>query len=123
MKRISAAIVAAAVVSLVEVTTPAAQEKPAKKSAAEAKAEENFAKICQQCHGPEGKSPVPGMSLVDREWRQGNSVQQIAKTIAEGVPGTAMMPNKEKLTREEILALARLVRSFDPNLSSGKSRK
>ena len=89
-------------------------------TAAMAKAEDNYAKVCQLCHGPKGKSPMPGMSLVDREWKHGTSTQQIAKTIAEGIPGTAMLPNKDKFTKEEILALARLVRSFDPKLKPEK---
>jgi mono/diheme cytochrome c family protein len=93
--------------------------KPAD-AAAMAKAEENYAKVCQLCHGPKGKSPMPGMSLVDREWKHGTSTAQIVKTITEGVPGTAMLPNKDKFTKEEILALARLVRSFDPSLKPEK---
>lgn len=89
--------------------------------AAAAKAEENYAKVCQPCHGLKGKSPLPGMTLVDGDWKHGSSTQQIAKTITEGVPGTAMLPNKDKFTKEEILALARLVRSFDPNLKPEKA--
>jgi mono/diheme cytochrome c family protein len=102
---------------------PPAAKPPAAKpadAAAMAKAEENYAKVCQLCHGPKGKSPMPGMSLVDREWKHGTSTQQIAKTIAEGIPGTAMLPNKDKFTKEEILALARLVRTFDPKLKPEK---
>jgi mono/diheme cytochrome c family protein len=102
---------------------PPAAKPPAAKpadAAAMAKAEENYAKVCQLCHGPKGKSPMPGMSLADREWKHGTSTQQIAKTIAEGVPGTAMLPNKDKFTKEEILALARLVRTFDPKLKPEK---
>ena len=98
---------------------PAAQ-KPAAGPAA-AKAEENYGKVCQPCHGPKGKSPLPGMSLIGREWKHGTSTQQIAKTITEGVPGTAMLPNKDKFTKEEILALARLVRSFDTTLKPEKA--
>lgn len=124
MKRVSEGIAAIGVLSLLCAGTMSAQRKPeAKKSAADVKAEENYAKICQPCHGPNGKSPLPTMSLVGREWKHGTSLQQIAKTIAEGVPGTAMLPNKEKLTKEEILALARLVRSFDPNLKPDKAGK
>ena len=100
---------------------PSAKAGPAQAgTAAMAKAEDNYAKVCQLCHGPKGKSPMPGMSLVDREWKHGTSTQQIAKTITEGIPGTAMLPNKDKFTKEEILALARLVRSFDPKLKPEK---
>ena len=95
------------------------QKEPATKrtpTAAEQKAEENYGRICQPCHGPRGKAPMPTMSLADGEWTQGSSTKEIAKTIAEGIPGTAMLPNKGKLTPEEILELAKLVRSFDPTL-------
>jgi hypothetical protein len=37
------------------------------------------------------------------------------------VAGTAMLPNKDKLSKEEIAALARLVRSFDPKLKPEKA--
>lgn len=121
MTRVCGTIVAIGMLAVL--TLSAQDEAEPKKSAAEAKAEENYARICQPCHGPKGKSPLPTMSLVDGEWKHGSSLQQIAKTITEGVPGTAMLPNKEKLTKEEILALARLVRSFDPNLKPAKSSK
>lgn len=85
------------------------------------RAERNFERICQPCHGPKGDAPMPTMSLVDGEWLHGSSTKEIAKTIAEGVPGTAMLPNKDKLTPEEILELARLVRSFDPTLKPEKA--
>ena len=99
------------------------QKAPAKKppTAAEQKAMQNYRQICQPCHGPEGNSPMPMMTLVDREWKQGSSTEAIAKTIAEGIPGTAMLPNKDKLSKDEILELAKLVRSFDPKLESGKA--
>ena len=84
------------------------------------KALKNYSQTCQPCHGPGGKSPMPTMSLVDADWKQGSSTAQIAKTIAEGIPGTAMLPNKEKFTKEEILELAKLVRTFDPRLKPEK---
>jgi mono/diheme cytochrome c family protein len=99
----------------------ATAQKPASKpSAAREKALENYQKTCQPCHGPEGKSTLPNMSLVDREWKHGSSQAQIAKTITDGVPGTPLLPNKDKFTKEEIQELARLVRSFDPKLAAGK---
>ena len=63
---------------------------------------------------------MPTMCLSVGDWAQGRSTKEIAKTIAEGVPGTAMLPNKGKLTQEEILELAKLVRSFDPALKPEK---
>ena len=97
------------------------QKSPATKTTpGQQKALKNYTQTCQPCHGPGGKSPMPTMSLVDAEWRQGSSTAQIAKTIAEGIPGTAMLPNKEKFTKEEILELAKLVRTFDPRLKPEK---
>jgi mono/diheme cytochrome c family protein len=80
------------------------------------KAQENYKKTCLPCHGPEGKSVLPGMTLADGVWTHGSSLDEIAKTISEGVPKTVMLPNKEKFTPEEIRELAKLVRSFDPKL-------
>ena len=101
--------------------TPQKPAAPKPGGPAAAKAEENYGKVCQPCHGPKGKSPLPGMSLIGREWKHGTSTPQIAKTITDGVPGTAMLPNKDKFTKEEILALARLVRSFDTTLKPEKA--
>jgi mono/diheme cytochrome c family protein len=104
-------------------TPPKQATKPAAKpklTPAQEKALENYRKTCEPCHGPGGKSPLPDMTLADGAWKHGSSVEQVAKTIAEGVPGTVMMPNKDKFTRAEILELAKLVRSFDPKLKSGK---
>jgi mono/diheme cytochrome c family protein len=104
----------------------AAQQKPpakpgAKPTAAQAKALENYRTVCQPCHGPDGKGIMPEMDLADGDWKHGTSTQAIAKIIAEGVPGTAMLPNKDKFTQAEMLELARLVRSFDPSLKPEKA--
>jgi mono/diheme cytochrome c family protein len=90
-------------------------------TAAQQKALQNYQQICQPCHGPNGKSPLPLMSLVDGEWKQGSSTLAIARTIAEGIPGTAMLPNKDRFTPEEITELAKLVRTFDPKLKPEKA--
>jgi mono/diheme cytochrome c family protein len=103
------------------VTTVSGQQKapPKTKAAPKPTAEENYSKTCQVCHGIQGKAPLPTMSLADGEWKFGNSVQAIAKVITDGIPGTAMLPNKDRFSKEEIQALARLVRTFDPKLKKG----
>lgn len=88
---------------------------------AEAKAQQNYEQVCQPCHGPRGDSPMPTMSFNDGEWLHGSSTKEIVKTISEGVPGTAMLPQKGRFTPEEILELAKLVRSFDPTLKPEKA--
>jgi mono/diheme cytochrome c family protein len=116
--------VLAAIVCMIGVTS-AQQKAPAKAkpTGAQQKALENYQTICQPCHGAKGNSPMPTMSLVDRDWKQGTSTAEIARTIAEGIPGTAMLPNKNKLSKEEILELAKLVRTFDPKLKPEKAHK
>ena len=75
---------------------------------------------CQMCHGANGKAPLPEMAFAERDWKHGTSSAQMAKVIVEGVKGTPMMPFKGKLKPEQILALAKLVRTFDPRLKPEK---
>jgi mono/diheme cytochrome c family protein len=75
---------------------------------------------CQMCHGANGKAMIPEMALFERKWKHGTSSAQMAKVIAEGVKGTPMMPFKGKLKPEQILALAKHVRAFDPKLKPEK---
>ena len=60
------------------------------------------------------------MALFARKWKHGTSSAQMAKVITEGVKGTPMMPFKGKLKPEQILALAKHVRAFDPTLKPEK---
>lgn len=91
----------------------APQKAPRGKSAAAAKALENYRMTCQACHGPEGKGMLPGSDLTSGTWKHGSTIPAIVKTINEGVPGTAMLPAKDRFTKAEILELAKLVRAFD----------
>ena len=73
---------------------------------------------CQICHGPSGTgSPLtPGSAFLRRKWKHGSRQADVVKTITNGVPGTLMMPFKDKLSPDEIAALAMLVRSYDKAL-------
>ena len=121
MTKLVVTVAAIALVAAAVVNVGAHQKAKGKAAPPKPTAEETYAKICQPCHGAQGKSPLPTMSLADGEWKYGSSTQSIAKTITEGIPGSAMLPNKDKLTRAEILALARLVRTFDPKLKPEKA--
>ena|SRR5687767_1555670 len=80
---------------------------------------------CQICHGAGGTgSPLmAGSASVGRKWKHGTTPQAIVKTITEGVPQTAMLPFKGRLTPEEISALAALVRSYDKKLKPVPAKK
>lgn len=80
---------------------------------------------CQQCHMADGNSPLEPLNFVDGKWVHGDKVEDIAKIVSEGAPGTAMLPFKSQLTPEEIQALARYVRSFDktPLKATGGAKK
>lgn len=93
----------------------AGQTKTPAAAAAAAKGptvKELYATMCQACHGPDGKAPIKEMGFAGRAWKT-KSVAASAKTIREGVPGTAMLPFKGRLTEQQIMALAKHVRSLD----------
>src|SRR5215208_523044 len=74
---------------------------------------------CLACHMADGNAALEPMNFADGKWRHGSSVAEVAKTISNGVPGTAMMPFKTRFSQKEILALAKYVRNFDKNLKAG----
>lgn len=71
---------------------------------------------CAACHLANGASKTASMNFTDTTWKHGTSLKEIAAVIRDGVKGTAMLPFKNKLTEEQIQALARHVRAFDKTL-------
>jgi mono/diheme cytochrome c family protein len=110
---------------LVLIFVEAAPVKPAvasgQKAAAKVDAVELYKTNCQACHGPDGNSVLQPLSFTDPEWKHGTRLQDIVKVITEGVEMTPMLPFKEKLSKAEILALAKLVRSYDKSLAAVKA--
>jgi mono/diheme cytochrome c family protein len=78
---------------------------------------------CQACHLADGNSPIKEMNFADGEWIHGSKLADVVKVIEEGVPGKAMLPFKEQLSKEEIEALAKYVRTFDKKLAAEKGAK
>lgn len=78
--------------------------------------EELYKTNCQMCHMPDGNAAIKQMNFADGEWIHGSDLEQIKKVITNGVPATAMMPFKDRLSPEEIEALAKYVRAFDKKL-------
>ena len=67
---------------------------------------------CQACHGKGGDHPDKMFNLVDNEWKHGDSLQDIKKTVVEGVRGTAMQSFRGRLTPKKIDSVARFVYSL-----------
>jgi mono/diheme cytochrome c family protein len=86
-------------------------------------AEELYKSTCQPCHMADGNAALEPMNFADGKWRHGSSVKEVAATIANGVPGTAMVSFKTRFSEKEILALAKLVRTFDKTLPAATTTK
>lgn len=54
----------------------------------------------------------PNANLIDQTWAHGSSREEIARTIANGVPGTPMRGYGRVMSKEEIDALALYVQSL-----------
>jgi mono/diheme cytochrome c family protein len=84
--------------------------------AAEDATQKLYEEKCLSCHTADGNAPVPEMNFVSGPWVHGSRIPDIVKVITDGVPGKAMNPFKDQLTKAQIDALARYVRSFDKRL-------
>ncbi len=86
-------------------------------------AQELYVQNCQMCHMPDGNAAIKQMNFADGEWIHGTTPKQMAKVITDGVPATAMMSFKDRLSDQEILALVKFVRAFDKSLSGKPAGK
>ena len=102
--------IAVAAALLAAAGTPVRAEEPAKIYVAK----------CQACHGVDGQSPFPELMLNDDKWIHGGSLANITSVIENGVPGKAMISFKPQLTKQEIDALAKYVRTLS---KKGKGAK
>ena len=67
--------------------------------------QELYVQNCQMCHMPDGNAAIKD------------------RNFADGVPGTAMMAFKDRLSDAEILALVKYVRNFDKKLAAKPAAK
>jgi mono/diheme cytochrome c family protein len=65
-----------------------------------------FEDRCSVCHESDGNAEDSALNLVDAHWNHGDTLPEVERVIAEGIDGTKMKPNKEKLTPEEIRLVA-----------------
>lgn len=68
-----------------------------------------YAAQCASCHGA-GGDQVPGVDLARGRFRAGDSDEALARSIAEGIPGTAMRAHQ--FDANEMSALIAFIRSM-----------
>lgn len=91
-----------------------------------------FAQTCATCHGPEGKGDGPGGTgltpkprnfTLPAGWKHGTRLEDIYKTLDEGIKGSSMV-SYNYLTKRDRMALAHVVQSlgaFDHGASDPKA--
>jgi mono/diheme cytochrome c family protein len=91
-----------------------------------------FAQTCATCHGPEGRGDGPGGAGLNPKprnftaatgWKNGTRVEDIYKTLDEGVKGSSMV-SYNYLTKKDRMALVHVVQSlgaFDHGASDPKA--
>ncbi len=70
-----------------------------------------FRIYCSECHGREGRGGR-GPDLASGRWTHGGSDADLARTIAKGVPGTAMQAYGEDFDENDIKQLVAFIRSL-----------
>ncbi len=79
-----------------------------------------YAQTCATCHGAEGKGDGPGAAgltpkprnfTVAQGWKNGTKVEDIYRTLEEGLKGSSMVSYSD-LSRRDRMALAHLVQSL-----------
>ena len=86
-------------------------------------AQELYVQLCQMCHMPDGNAAIKDMNFVDGDWKHGTVIKAQVKVVTDGVPGTAMMSFKDRLSDQEVLALVKFVRNFDKKLAAKPAAK
>lgn len=73
-----------------------------------------FKEKCTMCHGPDGKgfAAIKTPDFTDPKWQASITDDQIIETIKNGKKGTPMPPFGDKLSEDEIKAVAAYIRSL-----------
>ncbi len=77
---------------------------------------------CVVCHMKDGNAPTKKMRLSDQEWKHGNSLDEVQKVVTEGVKGTVMIGFKNRLSKDEIKAVAAFVLTLSEPQAATKNR-
>ena len=97
-----------------QAATPQATEQARNPFSGDAKAITNgavlFRQECVFCHGVGARGGMRGPDLTTGSWNHGGSDADLVRTITDGVPGTAMPPNK--LTADEMWQIVAYLRTL-----------
>ncbi|HUQ92181.1 MAG TPA: c-type cytochrome, partial [Bryobacteraceae bacterium] len=77
-----------------------------------------FNKSCAVCHGLNGHGGRGGPDLVSGRWKHGSTDADLARVIAQGVPGTEMPAFSGRFSPDQIATLVGYIRLLGP--ASGK---
>ncbi len=77
-----------------------------------------FREGCTYCHGVGARGGMRGPDLTTGNWSHGGADTDLARTITDGVPGTAMPPNK--LTEEETWQIVTYLRTLQQPLAPAR---
>lgn len=77
-----------------------------------------FRQECTFCHGVGARGGMRGPDLTTGSWSHGGSDADLARTISQGVPGTAMPPNT--LKEEEVWQIVTYLRTLEQPASPPK---
>lgn len=78
---------------------------------------------CSACHGINGEGDGPGAAALNPKprnykndgFKYGSSLEEVKRTINEGIEGTAMPAWAEVLTEEQMIQVAEYVKSLAAN--------
>lgn len=81
-----------------------------------------FRQECTYCHGVAARGGMRGPDLTTGSWSHGGADGEVARTISDGVAGTAMPPNK--LTEAEVWQIISYLRTLQqaPVAAKGDAR-
>ncbi len=85
-------------------------------------AESAFQEKCALCHPKDEEAPNERMDLFDGAWNHGGELEDIQKTITEGVADTIMIPQKDVFSEAEIGYLAKYVKFLERQKKESETR-
>lgn len=73
-----------------------------------------FTEKCSMCHGMNGKgyAAIKTPDFTDPKWQAAHPDKELRNALENGVPGTAMVSFKGKLSQEEMTAVLKYIRSL-----------